>query len=329
MGECISLRRMEMKHKISIVIPTYNEKENIMDGYIRVKSIMESKLKKYLYEILFIDNCSNDGTRELLRVLASKDENVKVILNGNNFGWMRSSFYGIINTTGDCVVLLAADMQEPPEKIVDFVREWETGYKIVIGIKNQSKENHIKYFLRSCYYKFINSIAEINHINQFMGFGLYDKDFIDILKTLDDPIPYFRGIVAELGYKIKKIHYTQEDRKRGKTHFNFFQVYDLAMLGITSYSKVLMRLATLLGFFISGGAIFIAIITLILKIFHIINYPTGIAAISIGVFALSGVNIFFTGLVGEYCLSINSRIMKRPLVVEEERINFIEVSNKI
>ena len=312
------------RKKISMVIPTYNEKENIFDDYDRLKKIMDHDLSQYDYEMLFIDNFSNDGTRDLLRTLAAKDKNVKIILNGNNFGWMRSSFYGLINTTGDATVLLAADMQEPPEKMVDFVREWENGYKVVIGIKSQSKENRFMYFLRNCYYKFLNSIAEINHINQFMGFGLYDKSFIEILKKLDDPIPYFRGIVSELGYKIKKIEYVQDKRKKGKTHFNFFKIYDLAMLGITSYSKVIMRLATIIGFGVSGVSILIAIITLILKLTGIITYPVGIAAISIGVFALGGIQLFFIGLVGEYILNINTRTMKRPLVVEEERLNFEE-----
>ena len=312
------------RKKISMVIPTYNEKDNIFDDYNRLKGIMDRDLKDYDYEMLFIDNFSNDGTREELRILAKKDKNVKIILNGNNFGWMRSSFYGMIQTTGDCTVLLAADMQEPPEVMVDFVREWEKGYKVVIGIKSKSKENKLMYFLRNCYYNFLEKITENHHIKQFMGFGLYDKDFIEILRKLDDPVPYFRGIVAELGYKMKKIEYVQERRKKGKTHFNFFKIYDLAMLGITSYSKVLMRIATLLGFGISGISIVIAIVTFILKVFRIINYPVGIAAISIGVFALGGINLFFIGLVGEYILNMNTRIMKRPLVVEEERINFDE-----
>lgn len=307
---------------ISMVIPTYNERENIFDDYERLTEIMSRDLPQYNYEMLFIDNFSNDGTRDMLRVLAEKDERVKIILNGSNFGWSRSSFYGIINTTGDCTVLLAADMQEPPEKMVDFVREWEKGYKVVIGIKSKSKENKLVYFLRNCYYKFLNSIAEINHIQQFMGFGLYDRSFVEVLKKLDDPMPYFRGIVAELGFKMQQIEYVQEKRKKGKTHFSLYKIYDLAMLGITSYSKVVLRVATLAGFFVSLVSIIIAIVTFLLKIFGIISYPIGIAAISIGVFALGGMQLFFIGLLGEYILNINTRTMHRPLVVEEERINF-------
>ncbi len=311
-----------MRKKISMVIPTYNEKDNIFDDYDRLKKIMDGALSAYDYEMLFIDNCSTDGTRDLLRILADKDENVKVIFNGNNFGWMRSSFYGMIQTTGDCTVLLAADMQEPPEMMADFVREWEAGYKVVIGIKSKSNENKFKYFIRECFYDFLSKITENKHIKQFMGFGLYDREFIDVLRRLEDPIPYFRGIVAELGFKMKQVEYVQDKRRKGKTHFNFFRMYDLAMLGITSYSKVLMRMATIIGFGISGISILIAFVTLILKLFHIIDYPVGIAAISIGVFALGGINLFFVGLVGEYILNMNARIMKRPLVVEEERLNF-------
>lgn len=310
--------------KISMVIPTYNEKDNIYDDYNRLSQLMEREFKHYDYEMLFIDNCSDDGTKDKLRLLASKDNRVKVIFNGSNVGWMRSSYYGLCNTTGDCAVLLAADMQEPPEKMIDFVKAWEEGYKVVVGIKNSSKENPIKYFFRNCYYNFINKVTDINHINQFMGFGLYDKSFLDVMRKLDDPLPYFRGIVSELGFKMKKIEYVQDKRKKGKTHFNFFKLYDLAMLGITSYSKIVMRIATMLGFAISFFSILIAVVTLILKLASLVDYPIGIAAISIGVFALGGINLFFVGLLGEYILNMNTRIMHRPLVVEEERINFDE-----
>lgn len=307
--------------KISVVIPTFNEYDNIEDGYERVKSVLE-KIENYPYEILFIDNFSTDGTRDKLRILAHKDSNVKVILNAQNFGWMRSSFYGMISATGDCVVLLAADMQEPPEMIPEFVKEWENGYPVVIGIKSKSKENPLKYALRKIYYKTLKKIADVDHIEQFMGFGLYDRSFMDVLRKLDDPMPYLRGMVAEFAGNRKEIEYTQEKRKKGKTHFSFMKMYDLAMLGITSYSKVLLRIATLIGFVIGCVSMIIAIVTFILKVFHIIDYPIGIAAISVAVFAFGSLNLFFIGLAGEYILSINTRVMNRPLVVEEERINF-------
>lgn len=307
--------------KISIVIPTYNECENIVSGYQRVKKVLDG-ISNYSYEILFIDNSSTDGTKELLRKLADEDETVKVIFNSVNVGWMRSSYYGIINTTGDATVLLAADMQEPPEMIPKFIEKYEEGYKIVVGIKNRSKENKIKYLLRQMYYSLLKRIAEIEHIEQFMGFGLYDKSFVDVLRNLNDPMPYLRGIVAELGGDRAEVTYTQEARKKGKTHFNFWGMYDLAMLGITSYTKVLMRVATILGFIVSCGSILIAIITFIMKLANIVEYPVGVAAISIGVFALGGFNLFFVGLLGEYVLNINTRVMNRPLVIEDERLNF-------
>lgn len=308
--------------KISIVIPAYNERENIIPGYEKVKDILDNKCSNYLYEIVFIDNCSNDGTTTILKQLAQRDTNVKVIVNAQNFGWMRSSYYAMTQTTGDCVVLLAADMQEPPEKIPEFLKWWEEGYRIVIGIKNKSKENKIKYFLRSCYYRLLKKIAEIDHIEQFMGFGLYDKDFIQVLRELDDPMPYLRGIVAELGYQRKEIEYTQNKRDKGNTHFSLYKIYDLAMLGITSYSKVLLRLATLVGFLVGSVSAIIAVVTLILKLLNIIDYPTGIAAISVGIFFFGAVQLFFIGLLGEYVLNINTRVMNRPLVIEAQRINF-------
>lgn len=309
--------------KISAVIPTYNEKENIIDGYKRVKKVFEG-MQEYDYEIVYIDNCSTDGTRDTLRVLADKDEHVKVILNAVNVGWSRSSFWGLVSATGDAVVLLAADMQEPPEMILKFAEKWEEGYRIVVGIKSKSKENPLKYAVRQMYYKLLKKIAEIDHIEQFMGFGMYDKSFMDVLRKLDDPLPYLRGMVAELGGERYEMEYTQEARKKGKTHFNFWGMYDLAMLGITSYSKVLIRISTIIGFAVSAISLIIAIVTFILKVSGVIDYPIGTAAISISVFFFGAVILFFVGLLGEYILNLNIRIMNRPLVIEEERLNFDE-----
>ena len=307
--------------KLSIVIPTYNEKDNIIDGYNRLNNILHKQLSSYDYELLYIDNCSNDGTKNILEELAQRDSKVKVIFNSCNVGWSRSSFYGIINATGDCVVLLAADMQEPPEKIIDFIKEWENGYKIVVGIKSKSQENKLMYFMRNCFYKFMNSITEINHIKQFMGFGLYDKSFIDVLRSLDDSLPYFRGIVAELGYKIKKIEYVQDKRQKGKTHFNFFKIYDLAMLGITSYSKILVRIATIIGIFLIPVTFLGNIVGLVLFFNKVIPYSVPLFCVG---FFLMSLIIFFIGMVGEYVLNIHTRSMHRPLVIEEKRINFNE-----
>ena len=313
---------------ITVVIPTFNEEENIEKVYARVKEVFQTSLTSYQMEILFIDNCSTDQTRNLIRKLAYSNKNVKAIFNARNFGFTRSTYYGLVHATGDCAVLLFADMQDPPEMIKQFVNEWENGYKIVIGIKSQSKESKLLYFIRKCYYSFIKRISEVDHINQFDGFGLYDASFIQVLKSLQDPLPYLRGIVAELGYKKKEVFYTQEKRKYGKTSFNFYRLYDQAMLGITSYSKVVLRLATLIGFFVAILSLLIAMFTFVYKLFNWESFPIGNAAISIGVFFFGAVQLFFIGLLGEYVLSINTRVLHRPLVIEEERINFDDSNEK-
>lgn len=309
--------------KISIVIPTYNEVENIEYGYNRVLSVI-NECTDYKWEILYIDNFSTDGTRALLKGLATKDSRVKVILNAVNVGWSKSSFYGILNTTGDAVVLLAADMQEPPELISKFLEKYEEGNRIVIGKKTTSQENRIKYLIRKIYYWLLRKTSEIDHIDQFMGFGLYDKSFVDVLRKLDDPMPYLRGMVAELGGERAEIEYEQENRKKGKTHFNFWGMYDLAMLGITSYTKVIMRFCTIIGCFVGIVCVGIAIITFFLKIFNVVDFVTGMAALIVSNFFLGALTLFFIGLLGEYIININCRVMNRPLVIEEQRIGFDE-----
>lgn len=309
---------------ISIVIPTYNEEENIVDIYHRVLALFQDRLSSYSYEILYIDNDSSDQSRALIQSLCEKDSNVKAIFNAKNFGFVRSTYYGLTQATGDCAILVFADMQDPPEVIPAFVEKWEDGAKIVCGIKNKSKENPMMYLIRKCYYKIIHKISEIDHIEQFDGFGLYDQEFLHILRQLDDPVPYLRGIVAEMGYQRETVFYEQKQRMKGTTSFNFLKLYDVAMLGITSYSKIVMRLATLVGSVVAIISILIAIVTFFLKIFHIIDFPIGTAAISIGVFFFGAVQLFFIGLLGEYIMSINSRVIHRPLVIEARRINFRE-----
>ena len=308
--------------KISILVPTYNEEDNVNNVVEKLEKIFTENLKNYDYEIVFIDNCSKDNTRDILIDLCKKNRNIKAIFNAKNFGIARSVFYGLIQTTVDCTILIYADFQEPPELIPQFIEEWENGYKIVIGKKNSSKENPIMYIIRLIYYKLIKYISEIEHIDNFNGFGLYDKSFINMLKNLDDSEPYLRGIVAELGYKIKTISYEHQKRKFGKTHFNFYKLYDHAMLGITSYSKIVLRLATIFGFLFSIITFIIGLITFVTKLVNWNSYPIGMAALMVGVFFIGSVQIFFIGLLGEYILNINLRIMKRPLVIEEERINF-------
>ncbi|WP_288521380.1 glycosyltransferase family 2 protein [uncultured Brachyspira sp.] len=308
--------------KISVLIPTYNEEKNVVPLSKEIINIFNNELNNYKYEIIFIDNYSNDNTRLNIIKLCKENKNIKAIFNAKNFGWTKSPYYGLLQMTGDCVIIMCADFQDPPKMIVDFVREWESGYKIVIGIKNKSKENPIMYFIRNIYYKLIKNISETEHIEQFTGFGLYDKEFINVLKNLDDCYPYFRGIVAELGYKIKKINYEQQKRKFGKSKSNLYMLYDYAMLGIVSYSKIVMRLATMIGFLFSFLSFLSGLIYFVYKIIYWELFYIGIAPLIIGVFFIGSVQLFFIGLLGEYILNINTRVMKRPLVIEEKRINF-------
>ncbi len=307
--------------KISIVVPCYNEEEN-------VKPISEAiinqlkKLSKYDYEIIFIDNCSTDKTREYLVSMCEQNNKIKAIFNSKNFGQFNSPYYGMLQSTGDCTILICADFQDPIEMIPKFVKEWENGYKIVIGIKNKSKEKKFMYFLRSCYYKIIKKLSDVEQIEHFTGFGLYDKKFIEVLRKLDDPTPFLRGIIAELGFQHKEIYYTQEKRKAGKTHNNFYKLYDAAMLSFTSYTKIGLRLATFLGGIVSCISFFIGVVYLILKLMYWDRFVAGMAPILIGIFFLGALQIFFIGILGEYILAINTRVMKRPLVIEEKRINF-------
>lgn len=307
---------------ISIIVPCYNEEENVEPLYNALMDEFKKNLSNYDYEILFIDNRSKDKTRDKLESLCKKDKKVKAIFNAKNFGQFKSPYYGLLQTSGDCTIAMVADFQDPIEMVHKFVKEWENGYKIVIGIKSKSKESKLMYFFRGIYYKLIKKIATSEQIEQFTGFGLYDKAFVDVLRNLNDPVPYLRGIVGELGFERKEIHYEQPKRLRGKTSNNFFSLYDAGMLGITSYSKITIRIATMLGFIISALSFIIGLVYLILKLIYWNNFPAGMAPIIIGIFFMGSIQLFFIGLIGEYVLNINTRVMNRPLVVEERRINF-------
>lgn len=306
--------------KISVLVPTYNEEDNVIPISEELIKLLSSI--NYNYEILFIDNNSNDNTKNILIKLCENNKNIKAIFNSKNFGFSKSIFYGLTQTNGDCSILIFADMQDPPSMIINFIKEWENGYKIVIGKKNKSNENPIISLTRIIFYKIIKNISDIEHIENFNGFGLYDKKFIEVLRNLQDSEPYLRGIVAELGYDRKEILYNHKKREKGKSSFNFYKMYDLAMLGITSYSKIVLRLATIFGFISSIITFILGFITLITKLLNWNNYPIGVAALMVGVFFIVSVQLFFIGLLGEYILNINIRIMKRPLVIEEKRINF-------
>mgnify|MGYP004454799171 CR=1 FL=1 len=312
--------------KISVLIPCYNEVDNVEPISFAIANIMEEALRDYDYEILFIDNCSTDGTREKLEKICAGNHKIKAIFNVTNFGQFNSPFYGICQTTGDCTISMCCDFQDPVELIPRFVQEWEKGHKIVSGIKTSSKENPIIYLLRSIYYKMIRNMSDTEMIEHFTGFGLYDKTFIDILRQLNDPIPFLRGIVAEYGHGFNRIdiEYEQPKRRFGKTHNNFYSLYDAAMLSITSYTKVGLRLATILGFISSGISLLVALIYLVLKLANWHNFQAGNAPIVIGIYVIGSIQLFFIGLLGEYILNINTRVIHRPLVVEERRINFEE-----
>lgn len=310
--------------KISVVIPCFNEEENVGPISEAVVAEFRKSLPQYDYEIIFIDNDSQDNTRELLRGLCAGNPKIKAILNAKNFGQFKSPYYGLLQATGDCAILLVADFQDPVELIPRFVEEWEKGYRIVSGIKTSSKENKMMYFLRSCYYKLIKKLSDVEQIEHFTGFGLYDRRFIEVLKQLDDPTPFLRGIVAELGFRRKDIEYEQPKRRAGKTSNNFYRLYDAAMLSITSYTKAGLRLATFFGCICSVISMIIAVVYLVMKLIYWDRFSAGMAPVLIGMFVLGSIQLFFIGLLGEYILTMNARIMKRPLVVEEERINFEE-----
>jgi polyisoprenyl-phosphate glycosyltransferase len=306
---------------ISIVTPCYNEEQNIESLYLAVRDIF-NKLTEYKYEHIFIDNSSTDKTVEILKCIAAKDFNLKIIVNARNFGWIRSPYYGILQAKGDAVILIVADFQDPPELIVDFLKNWEEGFKIVIGTKIKSKENKIMGLFRKIFYNLITKISETNQIKNFTGFGLYDKNFIDVLRILDEQYPYFRGLVSELGFSIKEVSYIQSLRVRGKTKSDFYKLYDVAMLGFVSHSKIPLRLASFIGFGVSMISFLIALVYFVYKLIFWYSFQLGIAPLIIGIFFFGGIQLFFLGIIGEYIGAIFTQVKKRPLVIEQERINF-------
>ena len=308
--------------KLSIMVPCYNEEENVVPMSEALVKQLDA-MPEYDYEILFIDNCSTDGTRALLRKICEGNKKIKAIFNTRNFGQFNSPYHAICQTTGDCTITICCDFQDPIDMIPRFVEEWENGYKIVCGVKTSSKESKLMYALRSLYYKLIKKTSKAEQIEHFTGFGLYDKSFVDVLRELDDPIPFIRGIVGELGPKFKTIEYEQPQRRAGKTSNNFYSLYDAAMLSFTSYTKIGPRIAVFGGAFMSAASVIAAIVCAILKIIDPrAFFTTGTAAIILTILFVGGLQLFFLGLLGEYIMNINVRVMKRPLVIEEERLNF-------
>ena len=305
---------------ISVVTPCYNEEANVRELYERIKAVFAA-LPAYRYEQIFIDNASRDGTVAVLRELAAADPSVKVIVNARNFGHIRSPYYALLQSGGDAVITMASDLQDPPELIPAFVAHWEQGRKVVMGVKEGSEESVVMYSIREAYYRLLARIADIQIVRQATGFGLYDRVVIEQLRRLEDPYPYFRGIMAELGYEAATVPYRQPLRQRGITKNNFYSLYDLAMLGIVSHSKVPLRLATMTGFAMAVLSFLVAFGYLVAKLLFWQSFELGLAPILIGFFFLSSVQLVFVGIVGEYIGSIYTQVKKLPLVVERERIN--------
>lgn len=318
----------DTKKTVSVVVPTYNEIENVQAVADAVVKEITDNLPEYNYELLFIDNKSTDGTRDVIRKLCAENPRIKAIFNIKNFGPDSSPYYGLLQATGDCVILFCADFQDPLEMIHKMVREWEKGYQVITAIKKTSRENKLVRFFRSVYYKLIRKISNTEIIEHFTGFGLYDRSFMDILRSLNDPVPFLRGVVAEFSDNRLEMPYEQQKRRAGKSHIRFFTLYDMAMRSITSYTRIGLRLATLIGFGAAVLSMIVALIYFIYKLIHWNDFNTGMAPVVIGMFFFSAVQLAFLGLMGEYVMSINNRIINRPLVVESERLNFDEECSK-
>ena len=313
------------KLTLEIVIGCYNEEENVEPLVEAIRNITNEKLPNYRTRILFIDNFSTDRTREKLRGICEKDKDVRCIFNAKNFGHIRSPYHALTQATGDLVMLMCADFQDPPELIPDFVHKWEEGYRVIVGTKKKSKTNPLVHAIRKLYYHIIHRISDVDQIENFTGFGLYDQSFIRVLANLDDPYPYMRGIVAELGYKMARIEYVQPERRAGKSHNNFGTLYDMAMNGITSYTKFFVRVSTFIGAllgFLGFAGLVVYLVFLFIAIGQNTAHPNIVYPIVTSGAIFTGIILFFLGMVGEYVLQINTRVLKRPFVVEEERINF-------
>ena len=309
-----------MKH-ISVMTPCYNEEGNIRNIYNAVKEQFD-KMPQYTYEHIFIDNYSTDNSRKILRELAAEDSNVKVILNARNFGPNRSGSYGMLQGTGDALICIVCDLQDPPEMIPSFLQKWEEGYKVVLGQKTKSKENPLMFQVRKLYYKIMEKLSETEHLTNVTGYGLFDKEVLDMIKWMDDPDPYIRGLVTQLGYKWCLVEYTQQERTSGKSSYNFNRYFDFAITGLTHVSKKPLRIVTLAGLIMSAISFAIDIIYLVFKLVHWYEFDMGTAPILIGVFLLGSVQLACLGVIGEYIGAILTKVTKRPMVVEEERINF-------
>jgi len=306
---------------ISIISGCFNEVDNVEELHRQITAVM-SALPQYDWEHIYIDNASRDGTQDVLRRMAAADSKVKVILNNRNFGHIRSPHHALLQVRGDAVITMASDLQDPPDLIPEFIKKWEAGYKVALGQKTSSDETPLFYAVRTAYYRLVKKLADIELIEHVTGFGLYDREVIEEFRKVDDPYPYGRGLISDLGYDVARVPYRQPERKRGISKSNFYILYDLAMLGITNHSKVPLRLATLLGFAMSLASLLVAIAYFLYKLLFWNNFPVGLAPVVIGLFLFSSVQLFFTGVLGEYIAAIHTQVLHRPLVIEKERINF-------
>ncbi len=306
---------------ISVVTPCYNEEDNVAEVYRQVKEVFDD-LPGYTYEHIFIDNASTDNTVPILRDIAKADKRVKVIVNARNFGHIRSPYYAILQAKGEAVIGIVADLQYPPAMIKDFIDKWEQGYKVVLGVKEKSDESRLLFFLRGLYYRVLRRLSDVELIEHFTGFGLYDKQVVDILRGLDDHYPYFRGLIADIGFESARIKYHQPKRKGGVTKNNLYSLFDLAMLGLTSYTKVPLRLATIFGFGCAALSLLVAFAYLAYKLLFWKTFSVGVAPLVIGLFFFASVQLLFLGIIGEYIGAVHTQVLGRPLVVVKETINF-------
>lgn len=306
---------------ISILTACYNEEENVEELHAQIVQIM-SEMPDYNFEHIYIDNASTDKTVAILRRMAAADKRVKVILNARNFGHIRSPFHGILQAHGDVVISMAADFQEPTYMIKDFIRKWEEGYKVVVGVKSQSREAWLLFALRKLYYRLLGGLSDVRLVANFTGFGLYDRQVVEVLRKIDDPYPYFRGLIADIGFEAAKIEFVQPARKHGITKNNFYTLFDMAMLGFTNNTKIPLRVAILLGFVTAVISFAMGLFYLVYKLIDWQHFELGLAPLVVGLFFFGSVQLLFLGIVGEYVGAIYTQVLHRPLVIEKERINF-------
>jgi polyisoprenyl-phosphate glycosyltransferase len=308
------------KKVISIVTPCYNEEENIDELCHRIATVMKDL--PYDYEHICIDNSSTDSTVTKIKAKAAKDKRIKLIVNARNFGHIRSPYHALLQSSGDACVLIASDLQDPPEMIAEFINKWEQGYKTVLAVKPESEESSIMFLLRKAYYQVISKISEVPLISNATGAGLFDRAIITILRSIQDPYPYFRGLLCEIGFPIATVPFKQPRRQRGITKNNFYTLYDIAMLGITNHSKIPLRLMAMSGFLLSFLSLIVSLAFFVAKLIYWDSFKLGTAPILIGIFFFGAIQTFFIGVLGEYIGSIHTQVRNMPLVVEVERVNF-------